>query len=219
MMPPVLEDRTSINSPLITIRRGRRSTLWTLDPATATIVDALVGDASPLEIEIGCGKGWFAIARAERTPHVQVLGIDRADRYLRRGRKRIRHRRLSNVTLIKADARLILARCIPAERISAFHIYFPDPWPKRRHRDRRLVTPEFLAQLHDRLRPGGVVEVATDVAAYADEVAATETASPVVWHAIRRSVNRRLYADTATSGYEDKCRAAGRPVYYLELQK
>lgn len=200
-------------------RAERQSTLWTIDSTTVSLVNRLVEDSGPLEIEIGCGKGWFAIARAEQCSHLHVLGLDRADRYLRRGRRRIRHRRLTNVTLLKADARLILARCIPAERISAFHIYFPDPWPKRRHRHRRLMTAGFLADLHDRLLPGGVVEFATDVAPYLEEVVKASDACGVAWQQIRRSLNHRLFVSDVMSGYEQKCLVNGRPIYYLELRK
>ena len=127
----------------------------------AAAVSEIFSGARPVEIEIGCGKGKFLIGRSQAHPEIQFLGIDRVGKWMKIGAKRSEKRNLPNLRFLKSDIRLILEK-VPPEGVSVFHIYFPDPWPKRRHRKRRLVNAGFLLLLWEKLRPGGLIEMATD---------------------------------------------------------
>lgn len=196
-------------------RRGPRWVPLT-DGDAARVGDLIRGDW-PVEVEIGCGRALYVVTRADRDRHIQFIGIDTAERYLKHGRRRSLRRDLSNLLLVKADARELIHRCIPPGRIAAFHVNFPDPWPKRRHWNRRLLSQEFLAVLRERLTEGGSFVLATDVEEYFRQVERTACAMEPEWRQIRTSVNARPDGDPARSGYENKCLTKGAPVYYLAL--
>lgn len=175
-----------------------------------------------LEIEIGCGKGKFLVARAAAFPEIQFLGIDKALRFMRLGAARAEKRQLANLKFVRGNVLEILERDVAPQSVNVFHLYFPDPWPKRRHRHRRLLTAEFFRRLHERLVNGGLIEIATDFEDYFSEIKQTVgsgAAGGVVWGCIRESVNERLFPAVAQTNYELKYQKEGRPIYYLELQK
>lgn len=176
-----------------------------------------------LEVEIGCGKGKFLVARAQTLPEIQFLGIDKAGRFMRLGAARAEKRQLANLKFVRGNVLEILERDVAPQSVSVFHLYFPDPWPKRRHRHRRLLTAEFFRRLHERLVNGGLIEIATDFEDYFSEIRKSVTekgaAGGVVWGCIRESVNERLFPAVAQTNYELKYQKEGRPIYYLELQK
>jgi tRNA (guanine-N7-)-methyltransferase len=124
--------------------------------------DALFDPARPLEVDCGCGKGRFLLARATAHPEVQFLGIDRMLVRIRKLDKKVARAGLANVRLLRLEAFYSLQHLLPPHRARTVYLYFPDPWPKRRHHRRRLFSPEFLDVLWSRLEPGGTVQVATD---------------------------------------------------------
>lgn len=200
---------------LLVERRGPRWVALT-DADAARVAELMRGDR-PVEVEIGCGKALYVVTKADRNRHLEFIGIDTAERYLKHGRRRSLRRNLSNLLLVKADARELVQRGIPPKRVAAFHVNFPDPWPKRRHWDRRLLSPGFLAVLRERLIDGGSFVLATDVEEYFRQVEGTARGMRPEWRHIRTSVGARPDGDTARSGYENKCLTKGAPVYYLAL--
>ncbi len=126
----------------------------------------LFGRSAPVEVEIGSGTGAFLIAAAVTHPEHSFLGIEYSFSRATRLAGEIERRGLRNVRVLHADATFVVARVLPADSVSAYHIAFPDPWWKRRHHRRRLFTPAFVAALERTLEPGGVVHVITDVADY-----------------------------------------------------
>jgi len=127
------------------------------------------GGDGPVEIEIGCGKGRFLLASAYARPQVRHLGVEWANRYLKFAESRAFKRGLKNVRLVRVDARELLA-VIPVASVSAFYIFYPDPWPKKRHHKRRLLQRETADQLARTLIPGGLVHVATDHVQYWSQI-------------------------------------------------
>jgi len=180
---------------------------------------ASFADPRPLEIEIGCGKGKFLIARAEANPDVNFLGVDLAWKWMKYAVTRSEKRGLTNIRFIKYDARMLVKHGLPDASVSVFHIYFPDPWPKRRHRKRRLVNGAFLALLYDRLRPGGLVELATDYHDYYLQMREAIAQSGVAWRDERMTTDARPFSADAMTNYEIKYAAAGRRLHYIELRK
>jgi tRNA (guanine-N7-)-methyltransferase len=151
---------------------------------------ASFGRHAPLELEIGSGKGRFLIESARAHPELDFLGLERALAYYRVCRDRVLRSGLSNARVVRADARLFVESALPPASLRAIHIYFPDPWPKKKQRKRRLLDGVFLELAASRLEPGGMLRIATDHPDYGstlgpllDTVAAFESldwgASPV----------------------------------------
>ena len=174
----------------------------------------------PLEIEIGCGKGRFMLLRAEANPDRNFLGIDYRWRFLREGVTRTWQRKLENLVFYKAEAEELVLHLVPLASVAAFHIYFPDPWHKRKHHKRRLLTPEFFKHVHARLEPGGMLQLATDNFDYMIAFrAALIEAGDTLWVSVRESKNERLLDPGIKTHYEAKYTREGRDLYYIELVK
>jgi tRNA (guanine-N7-)-methyltransferase len=126
----------------------------------------LFGDDHPVEVEIGSGKGMFLKEAARARPDRNYLGVERAGRFYRIAVERLTRAGLTNVRLLRADGLDLLDRWIAPGSIRALHIYFPDPWPKKRHRKRRLFRPALLELAARALPAGAELFVATDHAEY-----------------------------------------------------
>lgn len=134
---------------------AREAAFWT----------TLFGDEAPVEIEIGCGDGTFLLARAGMVPRRNLLGIERAPGKARRVAARVARLGAAHVRTLQADATHVLA-IVPTASVHAYHVYFPDPWPKRRHGRRRIFSPAFVRAVARTLVDGGELYVATDVDVY-----------------------------------------------------
>ncbi len=128
-----------------------------------TAGDILAGsaDRDGCEVEIGCGNGHFLVAYAAGKPRSLLIGIDIKEKRCRKAKEKADKRGLSNVRIVHGTAEAFL-KDLPPLSIDAFHIYFPEPWPKSRHRKRRFFTMETLREMHDLLRDGGRVYFGTD---------------------------------------------------------
>jgi|SRR5229473_147565 tRNA (guanine-N7-)-methyltransferase len=127
----------------------------------------------PVEVEIGPGRGAFALDHAALHPERTLVAIEsrRADCELIRGRAR--KRAIGNLEVIHGDAKLLLPRMFQAGQLAAAHVQFPDPWWKKRHHKRRMVDADFAILLRRLLRAGGQVDFRTDVPAYFREAVQT----------------------------------------------
>jgi tRNA (guanine-N7-)-methyltransferase len=123
---------------------------------------AVFGSRRPVEVEIGTGKGTFLLARAAARPEVNLLGIEYARSYCAYAADRVRRAGLANVRLLRAEAAHVFRACLAPRSVLRVHVYFPDPWPKRRHHGRRLIQPAFVAEVRRVLRPGGELLIVTD---------------------------------------------------------
>jgi len=201
-------------------RRRAGSTEVRIEDFNIQTVFDLFPDRHPFEMEIGSGKGRFLLERAARHPERNFLGIDYAWRFLREGHQRIGQRGLTNLRFYKAEASDVVRTLIPDASVDIFHIYFPDPWPKRQQRKRRLLTPDFFKLLHQRLVRDGKLELATDNFEYliAFKKALVE-AGDTLWRDVRESRNERLLDPEIQTHFEAKYRRQGRLLYYIELSK
>lgn len=121
----------------------------------------LYGAVQPLEVDIGCGRGRFLLARANKCPHLNFLGIDLSLLRLRKIDRKAVAGNSANIRLVNGEAMRILA-ALPPQSVSTFYLYFPDPWPKRRHHIRRLVAPPFVEAVTQALAPQGIIHLCTD---------------------------------------------------------
>ncbi|MFQ5504741.1 MAG: nitrite reductase small subunit NirD [Planctomycetota bacterium] len=133
-----------------------------------------------VEIEIGSGKGTFLVGAASSRPETFFVGIEASPAYASYAADRLARRGLENAVLVSDDARLFLADTAPESRVAKLHVYYPDPWPKRRHRKRRFFAPELPVLVHRCLRPGGELLIATDNSRYFGEILAVLGASPLL---------------------------------------
>jgi tRNA (guanine-N7-)-methyltransferase len=158
----------------VSVRRVRRLPLEDLAPYLLTVPDppapidwpALFGNDHPVELEVGFGKGLFLVNAALARPDVNFAGAEIVRKYQLFTATRLAKRGLRNVRLACADARPFLRDCVDTGSLQAVHVYFPDPWWKKRHHKRRVFTPEFAAECQRVLRHGGRLHVATDVEEY-----------------------------------------------------
>jgi len=130
----------------------------------------IFGRSGPVHIEIGTGKAAFLLNEAMAQPHANFFGIERARRYYRYAVDRIGRWGLKNIRIIRTDAVFFLTDFVPDNSVDCFHIYFPDPWPKKRHHKRRFFCPDNLQQLLRCLKSGGSLKIATDHADYFQQI-------------------------------------------------
>jgi len=136
------------------------------------------GRTAPVVLEIGFGMGETTAAIAQAHPDVDFLGIEVHLPGVGALLKRIDELGLSNVRVIRHDAVEVVDAMIAPDSLAAVHVYFPDPWPKKRHHKRRLLSSTFVRALAERIAPGGYLHVATDWTPYAEEVLATLATEP-----------------------------------------
>ncbi len=133
---------------------------------------ASFGREAPLMLEIGFGTGTSLIAFAQEHKHFNCLGMEVFQPSIANALKAIHATSLTNVRIMDCDARSAVQTMLAPRSLSEVHIYFPDPWPKKRHHKRRLVNAEFIAELAACLRPRGMLRLATDNADYATSMLA-----------------------------------------------
>jgi tRNA (guanine-N7-)-methyltransferase len=152
------------------LRKYPLVTLNPEDPNAKTELQRVFGRSGLIHIEIGTGKATFLIVQAQAQPHVNFLGIERANKYYRYAVDRIGRWGLTNVQMIRTDAASFLADFVSDNCIDCFHIYFPDPWPKRRHHKRRFLCTTNIKQLLRCLKTGGTIRIATDYTDYFQQI-------------------------------------------------
>ena len=138
------------------------------------------GNDRPVEVEIGPGRGELLLAYAAAAPSSNFFAVERAARTAAAIMEKVAARRLANVRVVAGDARCIIARLVPDASVAAYHVYFPDPWPKTRHRARRLTDPSFAGEVARTLAPGGVLHLASDLHHLVDDFAAVLAAAGLV---------------------------------------
>lgn len=131
---------------------------------------ALYSVERPLEVELGSGDGSFLANYAAIRREVNFMGVERLLGRLRKLDRKARRGMLDNVRLLRIEASYFIEYMLPGESVRAIHIYFPDPWPKRRHHKNRLVNARFPAIAKRALKPGGVVYLRTDDRNYFEQM-------------------------------------------------
>ncbi len=188
--------------------------VWCLDEDGQAIdPGAVFGRAAPLVVEIGIGLGDTLVEMAAAEPKEDVIGIDVHTPGIAAALARIDERGLTNVRLVHGDALVFLDR-VAAGSLAGIRLFFPDPWPKARHRNRRMVSPERLARLVDVLALGGSLHVATDIDDYAVQAQRVcDAEERLDGGVVERSPSRPV------TRYERKGLAAGRSVTELVYRR
>ena len=183
--------------------------------ATAT----LFHHAGDLVIDIGFGDGAALLELARANPAVNYLGIEVYEPGIGHLLLRLAAEHIGNVRVLRADAAEVLGARLPAGCAAAVNLFFPDPWPKKRHFKRRLVQPPFVADVHHTLRPGGLFHVATDWQPYADHVQEVMTGCPDWLKVSAADLATEPLAHRPVSKFERRGRALGHGVTDLYYRK
>ncbi len=180
----------------------------------------IFGNANPVVCEIGSGKGRFLISSASTNPELNYLGIERAVKYHHLIRQRVERQGLTNVRLLNTDADHFVGSYIPELSVHHYFILFPDPWPKKRHRKRRLITENFLEQLLPTLAPGGSIHYKTDYLDYFEQMLSVSRARPDLVELQCRTISaKQADPEAADTNFERKYLLLGRPIYVADYQK
>jgi tRNA (guanine-N7-)-methyltransferase len=180
-------------------------------PVARLDVAQLFGRTVPLQVDLGCGDGSFLCELAQLFPQKNFLGIERLTKRVEKVRRKAE--KIENVRVLRADTSFAVRYLLPENSVEAFYLLFPDPWPKRRHQQRRIFTRDFLDAAAGPLEQNGVLRVATDQLDY--------------FHEIERLSRAHLEFQVASlddvalplTKFERKFRAQSAPIYRLALRK
>ncbi len=184
-------------------------------PTTGSL---LFGNEHPVELEIGSGKGTFLTDQAKDRPEVNFLGLERAHKYWMYSSDRLRRNGCLNTRMILADATIFVSENLADTSLSAIHIFFPDPWPKKRHHKRRLIQGPFLEQAERVLEEGGRLQIVTDFEGYYRQIERVVRASKLK-ETEYRSPGSAADGEIAGTNFERKYRSEGRPFYAIAAVK
>ncbi len=184
-------------------------------PASAAAFDAprVFGRHAPLIVEIGFGMGQATAEIAAARPHDDFLGIEVHEPGVGALLQRIDQQQLTNLRIVQHDAVQVLREMIALSSLAAVHVFFPDPWPKKRHWKRRLIQPPFVALLASRLAPGGTLHCATDWQPYAEQMLEVLSAEPLLANTADGYAERPAYRPLTK--FENRGLALGHGVWDL----
>jgi tRNA (guanine-N7-)-methyltransferase len=180
---------------------------------------ALFGDDRPVELEVGPGKGLFLANAASQRPGHNFLGVELARKYAHAAASRLAKKGLTNARVVAGDARRFLARMVPPASLHALHIYFPDPWWKKRHKKRRVFDAEFVADVARALRPGGDFHMATDVEDYFGVMREVMAAAPEFLPQPAPEPKVPEHDLDYLTNFERKYRIAGRAIFRAHYRR
>ena len=170
---------------------------------------------NPVEVEIGCGRGTLLIHLARENPGHNFLAIEWASKFYRYTADRIRRWNLTNAKILRTDARDFVMQKIVHETIDVFHIYFPDPWPKKRHHKKRFFIPQCCNALFRSLKSGGKIYAATDHKHYFDQIELNLTSIP----GLTTCQFDSPAGNEILTNWEAKFKKEGRTIYRLAVMK
>jgi tRNA (guanine-N7-)-methyltransferase len=187
----------------------------------------IFGRVAPLQVDLGCGDGSFLVALAERYPEKSFLGIERlAGRVAKTCRKAAR---IGNVRVLRLETSYAIRYLLPEHSVEAFYLLFPDPWPKRRHQRRRVVSSDFLQSIHRALTPNGLLRMATDQRDYFQQMQRLaagdsrfeiiDTGNDVYPFDCRSHRGGQAGQVLPVTKFERRFQEQGEPIYRLSLRK
>jgi tRNA (guanine-N7-)-methyltransferase len=184
-------------------------------------LEKIFGRKAPLRVDLGCGNGSFLCALAQRTPEKNFLGVERLVGRIRSAARKAAT--VGNVRLLRMESAYAVRYLLPAGSVETFYLLFPDPWPKRRHYRRRIVTPDFLRSIQTALEENGTIYIATDHLDYFERIKVIARANPDFTvedpfdlRSHRRGQDGQVLPLTK---FEQQFRAQGAAIYWLELRK
>jgi tRNA (guanine-N7-)-methyltransferase len=189
-----------------------------LDSCLARLdLEKIFGRIAPLHVDLGCGDGSFLCELAQEYPDKNFLGIERLTSRVEKARRKAGPSRsgseIDNVRVLQVESSYAVRYLLPKRSVETFYLLFPDPWPKRRHHRRRIVTPEFLDSIHRALEENGLLHIATDQLDYFQKITA------LTGNDSRFTIKNAGHVDLPPTKFEKRFRAEGAPIYRLSLRK
>jgi tRNA (guanine-N7-)-methyltransferase len=190
-------------------------------PAIDAVFDPrpLFPDGRPIELEIGCGKGGFLLRRARESADRGFVGLEWANKYFQFAADRMARWNLSNVRIMRTDARHLFVHHMAKDCLNALHVYHPDPWPKKRHHKRRLFTAEFVERAVAALQSGARWAIQTDHAEYFEWIRANVDPRPELVEIPYDDAEFGIVNEEAGTNYEVKYLREGRPIFRVAYSK
>ena len=190
-----------------------------LDIDTRPDWEELFDNRNPLNLEVGFGVGNFIIEMGIREPNENFIGIDFYHKGIRKVITRIAKYEICNARIVYGDAKEKIPLLFAPEELNRVYINFPDPWPKKRHHKRRLIKPNFIKILAEKLKCSGEIHIATDHEAYAMEILDFFEKDRLLKN--KNGLGTFLFQKEGIpkSKYEKKFISAGERIFYLEYKK
>jgi tRNA (guanine-N7-)-methyltransferase len=179
----------------------------------------LFARSAPLEVEVGSGKGLFLQSAAAANPARNFLGIEIATKYARFAAARLARLELANAVMVHGDAQPIFADLLPEDSLAAVHVYFPDPWWKKRHEKRRVLNERFVRHIERTLVSGGSLHFWTDVRERFDETLTLLVTQTTLVGPLEVAERPAEHALDYRTHFERRMRLAELPVYRAEFKK
>ncbi|MFI5060600.1 MAG: tRNA (guanosine(46)-N7)-methyltransferase TrmB [Actinomycetales bacterium] len=225
-----MENQTRPRSPRSFVTRGRKTEaqqraldeLWPvygIDASEGMLdLDEVFGRSAPRVLEIGFGDGENLLELAAQQPQSDILGVEVHGSGVGRALNEAQVRGLTNLRVIRQDAVEVLEQSLPPASVDEVLIFFPDPWPKSKHRRRRLVQPEFAELLVRVLKPDAVLRLATDWAAYANHMIEVLDACPGLVNAFGPGGFAPRSRERALTKFERRGERLGHTIRDLEYR-
>lgn len=197
---------------------------WTTDDIDQELGGTLnwsefFGNDNPVEIDVGCGRGLFLFHASQANPDINYLGIELDWKEARRGARRLQKRTLSNVRVLGGDVFYVFKKMIAPHSVDAIHVYFPDPWWKRKHRERRVFNDQFVDLAAGLIRGEGLLHSWTDVEEYFGVISALMEHHPL-FNTLPPPEEKAPQDDMDyQTSYERKKRKLGLPIYRGKWQR
>ncbi|MEI7815615.1 MAG: tRNA (guanosine(46)-N7)-methyltransferase TrmB [Desulfuromonadales bacterium] len=188
------------------------------DNDPAPLWSDIFGNNNPIALEIGCGVGDFVVQMAVLHPDLNFIALDFYNKGCIKTCKRVDKSGLRNVRVLRAEARSFIEACIPAGALRMVVINCPDPWPKLRHRKRRLVNSAFAAYLSRFMQPEADLFFATDFVDYGQDVAEFMAVQPGFKNQLAPDTFRHNLEGYPVSKYMKRFLDMGQPIYYVHYR-
>jgi tRNA (guanine-N7-)-methyltransferase len=182
-------------------------------------VAVLFGRVAPLEVEVGSGKGLFLRGAAAERPEADFLGIEVVRKYAQFAAAGLAKAGLGNVRVVHGDALRIFAELLPDDSLAAVHVYFPDPWWKKRHKKRRVLRESFLRDVERSLQSGGTLHFWTDVEEYFQTTLELLSSCTSLLGPLLVPETPAEHDMAYRTHFERRVRLASEPVYRAEFKK
>lgn len=196
---------------------GRLRSVYGVPPASTVDPVAIFGRPVPLVLEIGSGMGEATVAMAAADPDRGYLAAEIHTPGVANLLALVEKYALDNVRVVDGDALDLLRYGVAPDSLDAVHVFFPDPWPKKRHHKRRLIQPRHVALIRSRLAPGGRLHCATDDAGYAAAMLDTLRADPGLANVYDSFAQRATHRPVTK--FEERAKDCGRPVFDLVFHR